>query len=41
VPLVRALSESLNLATVGLGLDVGLPNVTKTLQRFGLQKPPL
>jgi penicillin-binding protein 1B len=41
VPLVRALSESLNLATVGLGLDVGLPNVTKTLQRFGLQHPPL
>ena len=37
VPLVRALSESLNLATVGLGLDVGLPNVTKTLQRFGLR----
>jgi penicillin-binding protein 1B len=41
VPLVRALSESLNLATVGLGLDVGLSNVTQTLQRFGLQKPPL
>ncbi len=41
VPLVRALSESLNLATVGLGLDVGLPNITRTLQRFGLQKPPL
>jgi penicillin-binding protein 1B len=41
VPLARALSESLNLATVGLGLDVGLPNVTKTLQRFGLQRKPL
>jgi penicillin-binding protein 1B len=41
VPLVRALSESLNLATVGLGLDVGLSNVTQTLQRFGLQKPPI
>jgi penicillin-binding protein 1B len=41
VPLVRALSESLNQATVGLGLDVGLSNVTQTLQRFGLQKPPL
>ncbi|MEJ1960772.1 MAG: penicillin-binding protein 1B [Gammaproteobacteria bacterium] len=41
VPLVRALSESLNLATVGLGLDIGLPNVTKTLQRFGLTRPPL
>jgi penicillin-binding protein 1B len=41
VPVARALSESLNLATVGLGLDVGLPNVTKTLQRFGLQRKPL
>jgi penicillin-binding protein 1B len=41
VPLVRALAESLNLATVGLGLDVGLPNVTKTLQRFGLRQPPI
>ena len=41
VPLVRALSESLNLATVGLGLDIGLPAVTQTLQRFGLQRPPL
>ncbi len=41
VPLARALSESLNLATVGLGLDVGLPNITKTLQRFGLTRKPL
>ena len=41
VPVVRALSESLNLATVGLGLDVGLANVTQTLQRFGLQRPPV
>ena len=41
VPVVRALSESLNLATVGLSLDIGLPNVTKTLQRFGLQRKPL
>jgi penicillin-binding protein 1B len=41
VPLVRALSESLNLATVGLGLDVGLPNVTKTLRRFGLRRQPV
>jgi penicillin-binding protein 1B len=40
VPMVRALSESLNLATVGLGLDVGLPNVTKTLMRFGLTRKP-
>jgi penicillin-binding protein 1B len=41
VPLVRALSESLNLATVGLGLDIGLSNITRTLQRFGLQRPPI
>jgi penicillin-binding protein 1B len=41
VPLVKALAESLNLATVGLGLDLGLPNVTKTLQRFGLTRKPV
>jgi penicillin-binding protein 1B len=40
VPLVRALSESLNLATVGLGLDVGLPNVIRTLRSFGLTRAP-
>ena len=40
VPLVRALSESLNLATVGLGMDVGLPKISQTLQRFGLERPP-
>ncbi|HET9391365.1 MAG TPA: penicillin-binding protein 1B [Steroidobacteraceae bacterium] len=40
VPLVRALSESLNLATVGLGIDLGLPKVAQTLQRFGLPNPP-
>jgi penicillin-binding protein 1B len=41
VPMVRALAESLNLATVGLGLDVGLPNVTKTLVEFGLTRKPV
>jgi penicillin-binding protein 1B len=40
VPVVRALSESLNLATVGVGLDVGLGKVAATLQRFGLTQPP-
>ena len=40
VPLVRALAESLNLATVGVGLDLGLPKVAATLQRFGLSQPP-
>ncbi len=40
VPVVRALAESLNLATVGVGLDLGLPKVAATLQRFGLTQPP-
>ena len=40
VPVVRALAESLNLATVGVGLDLGLPKVAATLQRFGLPQPP-
>jgi penicillin-binding protein 1B len=40
VPLVRALAESLNLATVGVGLDIGLPKIAATLQRFGLPQPP-
>jgi len=40
VPVVRALAESLNLATVGVGLDLGLPKVGATLQRFGLPQPP-
>jgi penicillin-binding protein 1B len=35
------LAESLNLATVGLGLDVGLPNITHTLREFGLTRPPV
>lgn len=41
VPLVRALAESLNLATVGLGMSVGLPKVAQTLQRFGLPRAPV
>lgn len=40
VPVVRALAESLNLATVGVGLDVGLPKLAQALQRFGLAQPP-
>jgi penicillin-binding protein 1B len=39
VPVVRALAESLNLATVGVGLDLGLPKVATTLERFGLAQP--
>lgn len=40
VPVVRALAESLNDATVGVGMDVGLDKVADTLQRFGLQQVP-
>jgi penicillin-binding protein 1B len=40
VPLVRALAESYNLATVRLGLDVGLEPIADTLQRLGLQQKP-
>jgi len=40
VPLVRALAESLNLATVGLGLDLGLPTVAHSIERFGLDHSP-
>jgi penicillin-binding protein 1B len=40
VPVVRALSESLNLATVGVGLNLGVPKVAETLSRFGLTPPP-
>src|ERR1700733_5511721 len=40
VPVVRALAESLNLATVGIGLNLGLPKVAETLTRFGLPQPP-
>ncbi|MBS0376562.1 MAG: penicillin-binding protein 1B [Proteobacteria bacterium] len=40
VPMVRALAESLNLATVRLGLDVGLPTVADTLMRLGLERRP-
>jgi penicillin-binding protein 1B len=40
VPMARALAESMNLATVRLGLDVGLPRVADTLERLGLETPP-
>jgi penicillin-binding protein 1B len=40
VPVVRALSESLNLATIGVGMDVGLGRISQTLQRFGLPRAP-
>ena len=40
VPLVRALGDSLNAASVRLGMDIGLGPVTQTLQRFGLKHLP-
>jgi penicillin-binding protein 1B len=40
VPLVRALAESYNMATVRLGLDVGLEPIATTLQRLGLEQKP-
>jgi penicillin-binding protein 1B len=40
VPLARALAESMNLATVRLGLDIGLPKVVDTLRQLGLATPP-
>ena len=41
VPMARALAESMNLATVRLGLDLGLPKVADTLQRLGLETRPV
>jgi penicillin-binding protein 1B len=40
VPMARALAESMNLATVRLGLDVGLSHVADTLQQLGLETRP-
>ena len=40
VPMARALAKSMNLATVKLGLELGLPNVVATLQRLGLESTP-
>jgi penicillin-binding protein 1B len=41
VPMARALAESMNLATIRLGLDIGLPTVAATLQRLGLETAPV
>jgi penicillin-binding protein 1B len=40
VPLVRALAQSMNLATVNLGLQVGLPKVTREFVALGLETEP-
>ncbi len=39
VMMVDALSQSYNLATVNLGMALGLANVTDTLKRMGYQRP--
>lgn len=38
VPLIQALSESLNIPTVRLGLQLGLPALGQSLQKLGLQR---
>ena len=40
VPMVRALTQSLNLATVNLGLEVGLDHVARTFEQLGLDEAP-
>jgi penicillin-binding protein 1B len=40
VTVVRALTQSLNLPTVRLGLDVGLDKVARTFQALGLEERP-
>jgi membrane peptidoglycan carboxypeptidase len=37
---MRALAESYNMATVRLGLDVGLEPIAATLKRLGLEQEP-
>jgi penicillin-binding protein 1B len=41
VPLARALADSMNAATVKLGLELGLPKVSDTLQKLGLEQAPV
>jgi penicillin-binding protein 1B len=40
VTMVRALTQSLNLPTVHMGLDVGLDNVARTFEELGLEERP-
>ena len=40
MPLTRALADSLNLATVHVGLDVGVKRIADTFARLGLEQAP-
>ncbi len=40
MPAVRALTQSLNLPTVNLGLEVGLPRVARSFVQLGLDEEP-
>ncbi len=39
VPLHRALANSYNLATIRLGMSLGVANTVKTLRKLGIEKP--
>jgi penicillin-binding protein 1B len=38
--MVKGLARSLNLATINLGMDIGLDTVRHSLQRFGIEEDP-
>ncbi len=40
IPMVKGLARSLNLATINLGMDIGLDTVRHSLQRFGIEEDP-
>jgi penicillin-binding protein 1B len=40
MPAIRALTQSLNLPTVNLGLEVGLPRIARTFVQLGLDEKP-
>ena len=40
IPMVKGLARSLNLATINLGMEIGLDTVRQSLQRFGIAEEP-